>query len=710
MHIDGSQVNCTLPPNASGTTSNLGFAYIPAGQTDLGASEHTPRDGHAAPPRRSRTAIRRAAIARAHADKTANKPGNDGRPARSGHARRHSGDDRATTTRAAGTKSDATARTADPDQADTATSTAARPTTGVPQRPPRRVSQRPSRRRHGWLPRPATPRIAAELLTAALHLFDPTDTATTAAAGGTTACTAPTSQTGETPPVDLDAANLTAGHLARIHNAARMANTATSRRGQLAAWRTVLDLPDDFHTAKEQLDHYATQLADEITTARQDLITAANHLNRTQTAPGSWSIPVPPDATRGTWAGRDHWITCAINACDTARAHHRLQASTSTTTALIHARADYLDLAGHNGTAATATIVARAIERHGATITPATGARYLRTITTILADAGLLIIHIRGRHLKKIERFAATTHHGQVQKAAGNVVDATLPNHLRPTSPAPATRPAWAHGLTDRLAARNNREHNTPRTSSTTTTTATPADTAGAPDSGHTATPAATSRNGKSSTYTCGYGLSCSLGSHGVAQPRARAREHTEIQESEALWGPGGAPTATPHQAHTPSATAHTGHTGNHTCPETTTPRPKAPSLRAWRIADDLTRVVNGCGAANGPYARLVGPEKNQASLTHLARLIDTHTPCWATTRDVMRAIAHAATSQTTGHIALGLPRHRAELPHNPTAWLTSVFTRLDFTNPEQLPTWTRTADAFGTTWNGTRHHWTPIG
>lgn len=700
MRIDGSQVNCTLPPNASGTTSNLGFAYIPAVQTDLGASEHTPRDGHAAPPRRSRTAIRRAAIARAHADKTANKPGNDGRPARSGHARRHSRDDRATTTRAAGTKSDATARTADPDQADTATSTSARPTTGVPQRPTRRVSQRPSRRRHGWLPRPATPRIAAELLTAALHLFDPTDTATTAAAGGTTACTAPTSQTGETTPVDLDAANLTAGHLARIHNAARMANTATSRRGQLAAWRTVLDLPDDFHTAKEQLDHYATQLADEITTARQDLITAANHLNRTQTAPGSWSLPIDPDTPRGTWAGRDHWITCATAACNTARTHKRLQASAATTEALIRARADYLDPAGHNGTAAAATIVTRAIERHGATITPATGARYLRAITTILATAGLLIIHARGRHLDTVERFAAHAWHGHVQKAAGNVVDATLPNHLRPTSPAPATRPAWAHGLTDRLATRDNHDHTAPKPPETGTPENTPADPTGDPNHGHTTTPAATSRNGKSSTYTCGYGLSCSLGSHRVAHPRARAREHHPTPTGH---------TEPDHRATRGDLTPASG--GAQTQQNAPAKAPKtAPSLRAWRIADDLTRVVDGCGAANGPYARLVGPEKNQASLTHLARLIDTHTPCWATTRDVMRAIAHAATSQTTGHIALGLPRHRAELPHNPTGWLTSVFTRLDFTNPEQFPTWSRTADAFGVTWNGARHHWTPIG
>ncbi|MBB3116943.1 hypothetical protein [Corynebacterium bovis] len=529
-----------------------------------------------------------------------------------------------------------------------------------------------------------------------MHLFDPTDTATTAAAGGTTACTAPTSQTGETPPVDLDAANLTAGHLARIHNAARMANTATSRRGQLAAWRTVLDLPDDFHTAKEQLDHYATQLADEITTARQDLITAANHLNRTQTAPGSWSLPIDPDTPRGTWAGRDHWITCATAACNTARTHKHLQASAATTEALIRARADYLDPAGHNGTAATATIVTRAIERHGATITPATGARYLRAITTILATAGLLIIHARGRHLHTVERFAAHAWHGHVQKAAGNVVDATLPNHLRPTSPAPATRPAWAHGLTDRLATRDNHDHTAPKPPET----GTPTDPAIAPDSGHTTTPAATSRNGKSSTYTCGYGLSCSLGSHRVAHARARAREHHLTPTGH---------TEPDHRATRGDLTPASG--GAQTQQNAPAKAPKtAPSLRAWRIADDLTRVVNGCGAANGPYARLVGPEKNQARLPHLARLIDTHTPCWATTRDVMRAIAHAATSQTTGHIALGLPRHRAELPHNPTGWLTSVFTRLDFTNPEQLPTWTRTADAFGVTWNGTRHHWTPIG
>lgn len=538
-------------------------------------------------------------------------------------------------------------------------------------------------RRRGRL----TPRIAQSLVSTALRILDPSPTSDShpvSTTGSPAGESSPAGASGTPSVVDLDAANHTAAHLAATANAARMALHALHQRGQLAAWNHVLELPEDFATARDELEHYADALADQLTAARDSLTPALTALNGDQGATGSWSLPVPTDARRGVWAGRQHWIASALEVCDTARARpsRPLQCSHRTAEALLRARADFFTAHGRDCTASNDTIVSRAIERHGATITPATGARYLRAITRELVEADVLIIHASGRHLRSIERLAARTHHGHHQKTAGNVVDANIPDHLMPhpdhtDAAAACTAPAYAHGLSDRLAARDARYTATwtgQRTELDTANTSVdnPADTTDEDT-------AVNCENTKSSTYTCGYGCLLPLGSKWVAHPRAHARANTE----------------------TPSST----NKPKNTSAQQAARKPSI-SVRASRIADDLTRSHTENALDNGPYAHLIGTTTAQMSLTALARLIDTHTPLWATTRDVLAGLVHQATSTSTGFIALGLSTR----PDNATGWMTAIVTRIDWDAHDHFPAWSRVAEAYQLHWCGTRRNWSPVG
>ncbi|WP_342011686.1 hypothetical protein [Corynebacterium bovis] len=456
-------------------------------------------------------------------------------------------------------------------------------------------------------------------------------------------------------------------------NTATRAQSAWSIRGELAAWRHAMpDLPDSFDDAVDTLtvyeDHFINQLHHDWT----QLTPTITNLNRTQPSPTCWARPADTTHQKCTWTGRDQWITHACTYLDHTMRGPGMACSPANRHALVTALAHSAQPDGHNLTAAHRTIADRAITDHGCTLSLSTATHRLRVIRYLLENAGFHHTDAHGGHMDARERLAAYVHHGGRQTQCANTAHLTLPAHLRPTPPA-SPHPAYATDLAERLAARDAAEV-------------------------------------RKYTYSYTHRPLPLTDSHRVAHKRAHAREHPEIQLSEALQGPSGHPAAASHSTNTAHTTAPTGHTAAYACPDTPAHSRKAPSLRAWRIADDLTRTVNGCTAANGPYAALVGPGTTQCRLTTLARLIDTHTPDWATTRDVMRAIAHHATSPTTGHIALGLPRHRNHLPHNPTGWMTTLITRLTWNDTDHHPTWHTTATAFGTTWNGTRHRWTPIG
>lgn len=170
----------------------------------------------------------------------------------------------------------------------------------------------------------------------------------------------------------------------------------------------------------------------------------------------------------------------------------------------------------------------------------------------------------------------------------------------------------------------------------------------------------------RKSPYTVGCGLHSSLGDTWVAHPRVHAREHT---------------THSPLRREAPT-----------------------PSLRDWRIADDLTRHGAHSAAENGPYAHLVGSAPSQVSRKQLATLIATLTPQHIDTTLLLRGLAHAATSRSTGYIALGLSKQ----PRNALAWMTTILRNIDWTQTETFPSWSTTAQAFGIDWRGHHHAWTP--
>jgi hypothetical protein len=516
------------------------------------------------------------------------------------------------------------------------------------------------------------PRIAAQLVSTAVHL---PERHTTAEGDWWARQTRAETVTAD----DIAAANPAARELRRIANAGRTALRAWSVRGQLAAWSTVIDLPTGVDDARDCLEHYAGHYITELTDTRAQLQPVIDALTTCQRSATSWEIPVAPLARRGHWAGRDHWVELADRVLDTARTNGTVfDCSPHNIRALVRAMSGFFDAAGHGCTAAAATIVTAARERHGATIAASTGARRLHTIRRVLEDHDLLIVQAKGRYLRSIERMAARCHHGHAQIRAAHHLDANVPRHLLPAgTPAPPA-PAWAQSTSGRLPDRHLVQ--LPGMTIADAVVAT------AVTRHHTGM---TCSDEQQSTYSSGYSEFSSHGEKWVTHPRAHAPADTDISSSS--------PT-------TPSPTS----------PESAPPTPgrdkkgteSGISLRARRIADDLTRHDPTNTLATGPYAHVLTCGNRRLSLNGLARLIDRLTPDWAGTRDVLAGLVHAATSPTTGRIALGT-RTR---PENPAAWMTAVMTRIDWSSPDEFPSRTRVDEAYGLSWNGSRRHWRPVG
>lgn len=517
------------------------------------------------------------------------------------------------------------------------------------------------------------PRIAAQLVSTAIHLPDRHSTAgddwwaRQARAETVTAD-------------DIAAANGSAGQLRRIFNAGRTALRARSMRGQLAAWAKVIDLPTGVEDARDCLEHYAGQYITELTDARAQIQPVVDALIVCQRSASSWEIPVAPLARRGHWAGRDHWVELADGILDTARENGTVfDCSPHNIRALLRAMADFFDAAGHGCTAAAATIVTAAQDRHGATISESTGARRLHTIRRVLQEHDLLIVQARGRYLRSIERMAARCHHGRAQIRAAHHLDANVPRHLLPAGTPPPPAPAWAQSASGRLADRHLVQ--LPGMTVADTVVAT----------------AAARRH---------TGLTCN-----DEQQSTYSGRYFEFLSHEENW-------VTHHQAHAPAVTnvaSSSPADSSPAPPESASPTPgkdnkrvgSAISLRARRIADDLTRHDPSHTLATGPYAHLLSCGARPMSLNGLARVIERTTPDWAGTRDVLAGLVHAATSTTTGHIALGL-RTR---PDNAAAWITAVLGRIDWSSPDEFPTRSTVDDVFGlTTWCGPRREWNPVG
>ncbi|MGV0870444.1 hypothetical protein [Corynebacterium kalidii] len=514
------------------------------------------------------------------------------------------------------------------------------------------------------------PRIAAQLVSTALHLPERHSTAGDDWRARQTRA--------ETITVDdIAAANAPARNLRRVANAGRTALRARTQRGQVAAWKAVLDLPSAFLDARDELDHYAERICDDLQAAREELQPVIDHLNAAQRSATSWELPPVPLARRGCWAGREHWVEHADACLDALRDEVDFGISPHNVRALLRAVADFFDPGGHGCTAAAATIVTAAQTRHGATIAASTGRRRLSTIVRALTEKRFLRPQARGRYLTSIERMAARCHHGRAQHRAANHLDADLPRHLRPAGTPPPPAPAWAASFGARIAD----GHCTSLLAST-----------GDPVADRVAMLKHTlaCRNEETSTYSGGYRDFSNTGGNLVTHIRAHAPADTDLPSTSPTDS---SPTQTESAPPTPSKDKKEAESGI--------------SLRARRIADDLTRHDPTNTLATGPYAHLLTCGNRRLSLNGLARLIDRLTPDWAGTRDVLAGLVHAATSPTTGHIALGT-RTR---PNNPSAWMTAVLTRIDWDAPDDFPGRARVDEAFGfTPWCGPRREWRNVG
>ncbi|OLT54419.1 hypothetical protein BJF89_16725 [Corynebacterium sp. CNJ-954] len=475
----------------------------------------------------------------------------------------------------------------------------------------------------------------------------------------------------------ITAANTTAKSLRRIANIARTVMHARFQRGEINAWSKVLDLPNDFVDAHDELTHYADTIAEDLRRARTEIQPAIEALNAPQRSAVSWELPATDLATRGYWAGRDHWVEHADACLDTARAEGvTLDCSPHNVRALIRAMGDFFDSAGHGCTASNATIVARAQHHHGATIAESTGVRRLSTITRVLTEYNFLKPQAKGRYLSSIERMAARCHHGKAQHRAANHFDANIPRHLLPAGTPPPPAPAWATNTRSRLAERHTKLQPGMTVADWVVATA-------------IANQKSTvnSSDEQQSTYTNSYWQFFRTGENWVTQHRAHA------------------PANNPHPPISPRQSSPTP-TESASPPSRDKKRTASGiSLRARRIADDLTRHDPTHTLATGPYAHLLNCGDGRLSLNGLARLIDRLTPEWSGTRDVLAGLVHAATSPT-GHIALGT-RTR---PDNAAAWMTSVLNRIDWDNPDEFPGRSNVDEAFGLTWNGSRREWRPVG
>lgn len=171
-------------------------------------------------------------------------------------------------------------------------------------------------------------------------------------------------------------------------------------------------------------------------------------------------------------------------------------------------------------------------------------------------------------------------------------------------------------------------------------------------------------KNAEKSPYIVGSGLPSLTGNTWVSLPRACAREHPI---NSALKS-----------------------------------QQTKPSLRDWRIADDLTRRGTRSAVESGPYAHLIGSTCSQMPVVQFAALISVLVPADVDTKLLLRGLAHAATSQSTGFIALGLSTR----PGNARAWLATVLHSINWDQRESFPPWSTTAQVFGFHWCGDRHKW----
>jgi len=447
------------------------------------------------------------------------------------------------------------------------------------------------------------------------------------------------------PRVDWWDANNCAKELAKLRNAHRTMQKARTKRGKVAAWGTYFTLPsDDYATNLTWLAANEERFCTLMEATQIMLSGTVYALNNGQPGEGSWCRLPKADAQRGRIYGKKHWIGAATHWVLDQRSRNSLTCSENNIRALIAAMASLAQPNGHFLTASNATIWRIAVAEHGCTLTSEESAsKRVQHIRSILNKEGFLR-HLRdGGKLRAIETYAAFVHHGTWQKRVGNTCDLNIPDWAMPRHNPDG--PAWKHGLTERLAARDTRYFNGIRS--------------------RISHAIASVKNFLQTPYTVGYGLLFSSSLQRETHS-AQARGKTEAQR-----------------------------------------KPIQCSQRARMIADDLTRTDPYRPSANGPYRHLVGQDKGRMSQTALARLIDAYVPEHIDTPQLLRAIAASQYQPDHGLYALGLKTVPTS-PHAWFTTVLSRCDFSD-TALQAAPAWHTVAERYSVHWCGTWHDWKPV-
>ncbi|AMK79452.1 hypothetical protein [Corynebacterium glutamicum] len=236
--------------------------------------------------------------------------------------------------------------------------------------------------------------------------------------------------------ISLEEARSIAFGLRTMRNAALAASRVSTARGELTCWRRAIPaLPEDYLEGVDMLEMFQERLIAELRTDQAAIAPHIAELTQAQPSQKCWSRPVPEDAQRGTWAGKDSWVTHAHTHLAPLMVGPSMAISAPNLRSILQAMAGLVSPTGRGLTASHATIAKNARQDHGCALALSTATQRTRTARRLLEHAGFLLTHARGGHMTSLERMAALAHHGGCQNRCGSTCDLILPEHLRPTPP-----------------------------------------------------------------------------------------------------------------------------------------------------------------------------------------------------------------------------------------------------------------------------------
>lgn len=254
--------------------------------------------------------------------------------------------------------------------------------------------------------------------------------------------------------ISLEEARSIAFGLRTMHNAARAASGVSTARGELTCWRRAIPtLPEGYLEGVDMIEMFQDRLIAELHADQEAIAPHIAELTKNQPSKKCWSRPVPEGAQRGTWVGKESWVTHAHTHLTPLMVGPSMAISAPNLRSILQAMAGLVSPTGRGLTASHTTIAKIACQDYGCALAPSTATQRVRTARRLLERGGFLLTHARGGHMSSLERMAALAHHGGHQSRCGSTCDLILPEHLRPTTPQQAFTPD--SGLAERLQERD---------------------------------------------------------------------------------------------------------------------------------------------------------------------------------------------------------------------------------------------------------------